>query len=96
MDTITAEINAPAAQEAVVVKVAVCHGDYRADFYGSGSNILEAAEAASSQSSYSSGLFDTSSNLYEVRTAHRADLWQALTNGEVYRGFGWCDFSRIA
>jgi len=92
METI-AEATAPTTS---VVKLVVCHGNYRAEFYGNGADLLEAAEAAAVQSTYSSGLFDRSSGLYEDRASYRAGLAQALQNGETYRDFGWCDFSRIA
>ena len=96
MDIITAETIASVAQKTVVVKVAINHGDYRAEFYGSGSTVLEAAKEAAGQSSYSTDLFDEASNFYESRARYRAGLELALNHGEVYRGFGWCDFSRIA
>lgn len=98
----TAEATAPATEtievqpSTVVVKLAVCHGNYREDFYGSGATILAAAENAAVQSSYSSGLFDRFDRLYSGRESYRGSLELALSHGEVYRGFGWCDFSRIA
>jgi len=88
-----AEATAPVTS---VVKLVVCHGNYKAEFYGNGASVLEAAEAAAIQSTYSSGLFDRSSGLYEDRANYRAGLVQALKHGETYRDFGWCDFSRIA
>ena len=98
MDT-TTETTVPtteAPRTMSVVKLFVCHGEYRETFYGSGSDDLAAAADASEKSSYSSGLFDSTDRLYETRATHRAALAQALKSGEVYRGFGWCDFSKVA
>jgi len=91
----TTQTPAPATANAVV-KLFVCHGEYRETFYGSGSDDIAAAMDAAVKSSYSSGLFDSADRHYETRATHRAALAQALKNGEVYRGFGWCDFSKVA
>lgn len=94
MDTITPTSAIPL--QPIVVKLAISHGDYRAEFYGCGNSIADAAEKASAQSSYSSGLYDTSSNFYESREIHRRRLVVDLEQDRVFRDFGWCDFSRIA
>lgn len=90
MDTITE----PRTES--LVKVEVHHGDYRESFYGSGASILEAAEDAARQSSYSMGLFDLTDHLYESRAPYRDELQAKLEAGETYRGFGWCDFTQMS
>jgi len=98
MDT-TTETTVPTAEAPrtmSVVKLFVCHGEYRETFYGNGTSDIAAAMNAAAQSSYSSGLFDSADRFYETRATHRAALAQALKSGEVYRGFGWCDFSKVA
>lgn len=80
---------------AIIVAVDISHGDYRASFYGSGPTLLEAAEEAAQQSTYSMGLFDITDRFYASRAKYRADLTDTLTQGGVYRGFGWCNFRRV-
>lgn len=91
MDTVTAT-----EARTIVVKNIVSHGDYRAEFYGSGVTILEAAADAARQSTYSADLFDPSDSYYERREPFREKLGSDLERGFAYTGFGWNTFSRVA
>ncbi len=73
----------------------VSHGDYYKVFKGYGATLLEAAEDAARQSSYSCDLFDSSDSYYERRADLRAKLAESLEVGMAYTGFGWNTFYRV-
>lgn len=79
-----------------LVKMAVSHGEYREDFYGDGDTLLEAAEDAAKQSTYSQALFDITDNRYAARQKFRDELILKLAAGEPYRGYSWCTFTAVA
>lgn len=94
--TLAEDIVATDRSTAVIVKNIVSHGDYFAEFYGSGATILEAAADAARQSTYSDDLFDITDSYYERRAEFRDKLAADLEAGMAYTGFGWNTFIRVA
>jgi len=88
-------IDQDAPYSSFTVELLVHHGDYKETFTGTGSSILEAAEEVASQTTYASGLFDTTSSYYGERAVLRTALEAALTEGRSYSGYGWNTFKLI-
>lgn len=79
----------------VTVRLLVHHGDYRAEFFGTGATVMDAAQAAAAQTSYAKDLFTLDSGFYQARQKFRDELSYALENYEEYRGYGWNTFSVV-
>ena len=77
------------------VTVLVHHGDYRAEFVGEASTLEGAVIRAGAQSSYSIGIVPGHWGQFEEA---REPMWQTLLStlrdGQEYRDFGWCTFTR--